>query len=223
MRFVPVKTAEQQAALMLVGLRERLIRNRTQLANGIRGYAAEFGLIAATGLCKIGPLLERIAADASLPALARELFAIQAKEYALIEAELKVIDAKLMAWHRDNACSWRLSQIPGVGPVGASMLVMKTPDPRLFRSGRQFAVWLGLTPKEPSTADKVRLGVITRAGDEALRSTLISGPPPFFGASARGAARSRRPGYWICFGASRQSSWSWHWPTRSPASPGSSW
>jgi len=85
MRFVPVKTAEQQAALMLVGLRERLIRNRTQLANGIRGYAAEFGLIAATGLCKIGPLLERIAADAKLPALARELFAIQAKEYALIE------------------------------------------------------------------------------------------------------------------------------------------
>ena len=175
MRFVPVKTAEQQAALMLVGLRERLIRNRTQLANGIRGYAAEFGLIAATGLCKIGPLLERIAADEGLPALARELFAIQAKEYALIEAELKVIDAKLMAWHRDNACSRRLSQIPGVGPVGASMLVMKTPDPRLFRSGRQFAAWLGLTPKDHSTAGKVRLGVITRAGDEALRSTLIVG------------------------------------------------
>jgi hypothetical protein len=77
----------------------------TQLANSIRGYAAEFGVIAAKGLCRIGPLLERIAADVSLPALARELFAIQAKEYALIEAELKVIDVKLMAWHRDNACS----------------------------------------------------------------------------------------------------------------------
>src|SRR5712671_1307207 len=81
MRFVPVKTAEQQAALMLVGVRERLIRNRTQLANSIRGYAAEFGVIAARGLCRIGPLLERIAADVSLPALARELFAIQGKEY----------------------------------------------------------------------------------------------------------------------------------------------
>jgi transposase len=119
--------------------------------------------------------LERIAADVSLPALARELFAIQGNEYALIEAELKVIDAKLIAWHRDNACSRRLSQIPGVGVIGASMLVMKTPDPRLFRSGRQFAAWLGLTPKDHSTAGKVRLGVITRAGDEALRSTLIVG------------------------------------------------
>jgi len=195
MRFVPVKTAEQQAALMLVGLRERLIRNRTQLANGIRGYAAEFGLIAATGLCKIGPLLERIGADASLPALARELFAIQAKEYALIEAELKVIDAKLMTWHRDNACSRRLSQIPGVGPVGASMLVMKTPDPRLFRSGRQFAAWLGLTPKDHSTAGKVRLGVITRAGDEALRSTLIVGATALLRRVREGS--SRKSSAWL--------------------------
>ena len=82
MRFVPVKTAEQQTALMLVGLRDRLIRNRTQLANAIRGYAAEFGLTAAKGLCKIEPLLERIAADDKLPALARELVAIHAREYA---------------------------------------------------------------------------------------------------------------------------------------------
>src|SRR5271156_140555 len=95
MRFVPVKTAEQQAALMLVGLRDRLIRNRTQLANAIRGYAAEFGLTAAKGKAHLDPLLERIYADESLPALARELFAIQAKEYALIESELKVIDVKL--------------------------------------------------------------------------------------------------------------------------------
>ena len=193
MRFVPVKTAEQQAALMLVGLRERLIRNRTQLANSIRGYAAEFGVIAAKGLCRIGLLLERIAADVSLPALARELFAIQAKEYAFIEAELKVIDAKLMAWHRDNACSRRLSQIPGVGLVGASMLVMKTPDPRLFRSGRQFAAWLGLTPKDHSTAGKVRLGVITRAGDEALRSTLIVGATALLRRVREGSNRKSSP------------------------------
>ena len=77
MRFVPVKSAEQQAALMLVGMRDRLIRNRTQLANGIRGYAAESGLIAAKGMCRIEPLLERIAMDERLPALARELFGIQ--------------------------------------------------------------------------------------------------------------------------------------------------
>ncbi len=175
MRFVPIKSAEQQAALMLIGLRDRLIRNRTQLANSIRGYAAEFGLVAATGICRIEPLLERIVADESLPALARELFGVQAEEYVLVQTELKVIEAKLMAWHRANSCSQRLAQIPGVGPIGASMLIMKTPDPGLFRSGRQFAAWLGLTPKDHSTAGKVRLGVITRAGDEVLRSTLIVG------------------------------------------------
>src|SRR5215213_9904785 len=96
MRFVPVKTAEQQAALMLVGLRDRLIRQRTQLANAIRGYAAEFGLIAAKGLGKIEPLLERIREDDTLPPLARELFAMQAKEYAQLQTRLEEVDDKLM-------------------------------------------------------------------------------------------------------------------------------
>ena len=115
MRFVPVKSAEQQAALMLVGVRDRLIRNRTQLANAIRGYAAEFGLPAAKGMCKVEPLLERIAADETLPALARELFALHAKEYAQLQAELEDIEAKLMAWHRADECSRRLAQIPAWG------------------------------------------------------------------------------------------------------------
>jgi transposase len=175
MRFVPVKSTEQQAALMLVGLRDRLIRQRTQLANAIRGYAAEFGLIAAKGLGKIEPLLERIREDDTLPPLARELFAMQAKEYVQLQTRLEEVDDKLMAWHRADACSRRLAKIPGVGPIGASMLVMKTPTPESFRSARHFAAWLGLTPKDHSTAGKVRLGVITRAGDEALRSVLVVG------------------------------------------------
>jgi transposase len=175
MRFVPVKTPEQQAALMLVGLRDRLIRQRTQLTNAIRGYAAEFGLTAAKGMCKIEPLLERIRADEALPALARELFVIHAKEDARLQAQLEEVEAKLMAWHRADECSRRLARIPGVGPIGASMLVMKTPTPEAFRSARHFAAWLGLTPKDHSTAGKVRLGVITRAGDEALRSVLVVG------------------------------------------------
>ncbi|WP_262272070.1 IS110 family transposase [Microvirga yunnanensis] len=175
MRFVPVKTPEQQAALMLVGLRDRLIRQRTQLANAIRGYAAEFGLVAAKGLGKIEPLLERIRDDDTLPPLARELFAMQAKEFAQLQTRLEEVDDKLMAWHRADACSRRLAKIPGVGPIGASLLVMKTPAPEAFRSARHFAAWLGLTPKDHSTAGKVRLGVITRAGDEALRSVLVVG------------------------------------------------
>ena len=175
MRFVPVKTAEQQAALMLVGVRDRMIRNRTQLSNAVRGHAAEFGLTAAKGMAHLVPLLERIEADESLPALARELFAVQAEEFAQLRARIGEIDARLTTWHKADECSQRLGKIPGVGPVGAVLLRMKTPEPELFQSGRQFAAWIGLTPKDHSTAGKVRLGVITRAGDEGLRSVLVAG------------------------------------------------
>jgi transposase len=175
MRFVPVKTAEQQAALMLAGVRDQLGRRSTQLSNMIRGHAAEFGLVAAKGLDKIEPLLGRIAADDRVPELARELFAVLGEEYAELQRRRRRIDAKLMAWHRQNELSRRLAEVPAIGPSGASLLVMKTPDPKAFRSGRDFAAWIGLTPKDHSTAGKTRLGVITRAGDEALRSTLVLG------------------------------------------------
>src|SRR3954453_20103772 len=175
MRFVPVKTAEQQAALMLVGVRDRLIRNRTQLSNTIRSYASEFGLTAAKGKAHLAPLLERIRIDESLPALARELFAALAQEYTRLQAQIDEADAKLLAWHRADECSQRLPKIPGVGPIGAVLLTMKTPAPEMFRSGRQFAAWIGLTPRDHSTAGRVRPGVITRAGDEGLRSVLVVG------------------------------------------------
>jgi transposase len=175
MGFVPVKTADEQAALMLMGVRDRLVRVRTQLTNAIRGHAAEFGLVAATGLDKIEPLLARIAADESLPALARELFAVQGQELEQLGERLGGIEARLVAWHRASPDSRRLAQIPGVGPVGACLMIMKTPDPKAFRSARHFAAWIGLTPKDHSTAGKQRLGVITRAGDEALRATLVAG------------------------------------------------
>ncbi|GEO19339.1 IS110 family transposase [Microvirga aerophila] len=189
MRFVPVKTPEQQAALMLVGMRDRLVRQRTQLANAIRGYAAEFGLVAAKGLARIEPLLERIQADDTLPPLARKLFDIHAKEYAQLQARLEEAEDKLMAWHRADECSRRLAKIPGLGPIGASMLVMKAPSPEAFRSARHFAAWLGLTPKDHSTAGRVRLGVITRAGDEALRSVLVVGATAVIRHAQRSQAR----------------------------------
>ena len=175
MRFVPVKTAEQQAALMLAGLREQMIARRTQISNMIRGYAAEFGITVAQGLNQIEPLLARLTQDESVPELARGLFVAQGRDYAQLQLELRAIEVKLRAWHRANADSWRLAKIPGVGPIGATTLVMKTPDPRAFASGRHFAAWLGLTPKDHSTAGKTRLGKITRAGDERLRSVLVAG------------------------------------------------
>lgn len=193
MRFVPVKSAPSQAALMLAGLRERLVRNRVQLANAIRGYAAEFGLVAAKGRAKLEPLLLRLQTDESLPALARELFVVQAEEYAQLQAQIAAVDAKLLAWHRANETSRRLAWIPGVGPIIASLLVMKTPDPGAFRSGRQFAAWIGLTPKDHSTAGKTRPGVITRAGDETLRSLLVVGATAVIWQARRGSSRSASP------------------------------
>lgn len=174
-RFVPVKDREAQAGLMLIGVRERLIRQRTQLANAIRGHAAEFGLVAAKGLDKIAPLLDQALADQSLPQLAQALFAGLACEWTRLREEVKAIEKTFMAWHRQNALSRRLAGIPAVGPVGACLLVVKAPDPAAFRSGRDFSAWIGLTPKDHSTAGKQKLGGITRAGDARLRAALVAG------------------------------------------------
>ena len=156
----------------------------------IRGYAAEFGFTAARGMAHIDPLLDRIQADENVPVLARELFAAQAEEYAQLQAQIAEVDAKLMAWHKADECSRRLAKIPGVGPIGAALLMMKTPAPEMFRSGRQFAAWIGLTPKDHSTGGKVRLGVITRAGDEALRSVLVVGATALLRFVANGKSKS---------------------------------
>jgi transposase len=194
MRFVPVKTAEQQAALMLAGVRDQLVARRTQLSNTIRGYAAEFGLVAAKGLDKIEPLLARMALDPTVPALAKEMFATLAEDYARLRLQLRKIDAQLLAWHRDNELSRRLAETPAVGPIGASLLAMKVVDPHAFRSGRDFAAWLGLTPKDHSTAGKIRLGVITRAGDEALRRVLVVGATAVIQQARRGRGH---PSAWL--------------------------
>ena len=123
--------------------------------------------------------------------MALELFAEHAKEYAQLTAQLAAVAARLMAFYRGNALSRRLARIPGVGPVIASLLAMKVPDPQAFCSGRQFAAWLGLTPKDHSTAGKTRLGVITRAGDETLRSLLVVGATVMIWQARRGKSRCR--------------------------------
>ena len=163
MRFVPVKSVEQQAALMLVSLRSRLVRSRTQLTNTIRGHAAEFGLIAGRGVDKIRQLLQRIREDASLPMLARSLFGELESEFLELDTRLKRVDAQLTKYHRTSSLCQRLSQIPGIGPVGATMLALKTPSPDDFKSARHFAAWIGLTPKDHSSGGKSRPGTIRLA------------------------------------------------------------
>jgi transposase len=174
-RFVPIKSVEQSAAQMLLGVRESLIKRRTQLTNTIRGHAAEFGLVAAKGLDKIQPLLARIATDDSLPVLTKEMFAVLGREYAELGPRIAQIDKKMLAFHRSNEVTRRLMEVPTIGPTGACLFITKIVNPHAFRSGRRCSAWIGLTPKDHSTAGKQKLGGITRAGDERLRAVLVSG------------------------------------------------
>jgi transposase len=173
-RLVPIKSVEQSAAQMLLGVQDSLVKRRTQLTNTLRGHAAEFGLVAAKGLDKIEPLLARIATDDSLPALAREMFAVLGREYAELGPRIAQIDKKMLAFHRSNEVTRRLREVPTIGPIGACLFATKIVDPHAFRSGRRCAAWIGLTPKDHSTAGKQRLGGITRAGDERRRAVLVS-------------------------------------------------
>jgi transposase len=175
MRFVPVRTAENQADLMLHGARDLLVKQQTMLVNSIRGHAAEFGITARAGTANVGTLLERLAASPSVPELAREMFSRLAEQLEALERQLRAIDKRLAAWHRMNERCRRLAAIPSIGPVSATALAMKVPDASVFRSGRDFAAWIGLTPKDHSTGGRQRLGGITRAGDETLRRLLVAG------------------------------------------------
>jgi len=193
MRFVPAKSEDEQAALMLVNVRERLIRVQTQLVNAIRGHAAEFGLTAVKGVRNVSSLLQRVSEDKTVPAMARDLFSTMASEFERLQEQIKEIDGKLLTWQRNNEVSQRLAKIPGVGPIGAALLVMKAPAPELFAKGRDFAAWMGLTPKDHSTGGKVRTGVITRAGDELLRKTLVVGATATLRHVREGRGKSASP------------------------------
>jgi transposase len=175
MRFVPVKSVEDQAALMLLTVRDLLTKQHTMLSNAIRGHAAEFGVIAAKGRQKLDELLKRIGENGSVPALARDLLNSLASQLTAIEMRLQRLEAKLMARHKADPRSRLLATIPGVGPITAVSVTLKVPDPTVFRSGRHFAAWLGITPREHSTAGRQRLGRISRQGDEGLRQLLVLG------------------------------------------------
>ncbi len=175
MRFVPVKTVEQQAALTMLGVRDLLVKQRTMLINAVRGHAAEFGVTAAKGPKQVAELLERLASDEGVPALAREMIGVLASQLNGLDIKLKAIETRLMAWHRQDQTSQCLATIPGIGPIGGVSFALKVPDPRVFRSSRHFAAWIGITPRDNSTAGRPRLGKISREGDEDLRRLLVLG------------------------------------------------
>jgi len=177
MRFVPAKTAEQQAALLLHRGRERLVRQRTGLVNALRGHLAEFGVIAPQGLRNVGKLIAvvRDVGDARLPDLARQVLEVLAAQIEQLEGAVAAVEKQLMAWHKSNPVSQRLATIPGIGPIIASAIAASVAEPGGFRSGREFAAWLGLVPRQNSTGGKHRLGGISKRGNQYLRRLLING------------------------------------------------
>ena len=174
MRFVQVKSAEQQGRLMLHRTRDLLMRQRTQLINALRAHLAELGIVAAQGNAGLKELVKIIAGerDARLPVDAHASLVVLAAGLHAVQTMIGSIDKRIMIEHRSNEASKRLRSIPGIGIVGASAIVA---DPMAFRSGRDFAAWIGLVPREDSTGGKQKLGPISKRGDRYLRRILVVG------------------------------------------------
>jgi transposase len=176
MRFVPVKTEEQQAALMLHRSRDLLVRQRTMLINALRGHLAELGFIGAQGRGNVAGLIALVEdPDTTIPDIARQALRPIIAQLGMIEQQIAALEASVLEWHQQSRLSRRLATIPGVGPVTASAIAATVPDARVFTSARQFAAWLGLVPRQNSTGGKARLGCISRQGNAYLRRLLIIG------------------------------------------------
>lgn len=177
MRFVPVKTVDQQCGRALHRVRDLLVRQRTQLANAIRGQLYEMGIIGSRGSGGIKMLLERIeAADASIPPALLACLSVLARQWRAVHEQIHQLDKEVQAQVRQNAVARRLTKIPGVGPLTAHAVIAAIGDGRQFASGRDFAAWVGLTRRNHDTGGKHRLtGKISRAGDDSLRRLLVLG------------------------------------------------
>ncbi|MEE8311212.1 MAG: IS110 family transposase [Candidatus Binatia bacterium] len=177
MRFVAIKSEEQQAVLTLHRARHLLVGERTALVNQIRGLLAEYGIIVAPGVAKVRRALPDIIEDAeqSLPGLARQTFAEMNDRLADLDRRSLAYDRRIELLAHEMPAAQRLMQLEGIGPVTATALIATVGNARVFDNGRQFAAWLGLVPRQYSTGGKPRLGRITKRGDTYLRTLLIHG------------------------------------------------
>ena len=176
MRFVPVKDRDQQANGVVFRARDLLVRQRTQIMNGIRGHMAEYGYVAPKGVCYVERLLAEIEDPASdLPPAAVASLKVMARTLSALDAEIAVLDREIGKRAKEDPVARRLMTIPGVGPVTAAALTALAPDPAFFRCGRDFSAWLGLTPVQRSTGGKQKLGQITKMGERTLRRLLVIG------------------------------------------------
>jgi len=177
MRFVQIKSVEQQGQLMLHRARDLLMRQRTQLINALRAHMAELGIVAAQGREGVKELVKIIASeqDARLPVDAHTSLVVLAAGLQALQTMIGSIERRIIAQHRSDEASKRLRSIPGIGIVGATAIAATVPDPKVFRSGRDFAAWIGIVPREDSTGGKHKLGPISKRGDQYLRRILVVG------------------------------------------------
>lgn len=176
MRFVPIKTREQQSILMLHRARELLVRQQNMTVNAIRAHLAEFGVVVAQGIQNVGKAIAVIEdeKDNRIPEVAREALQLLAHQFAALKTRTAELKARIAAWHRQNSLSQRLAAIPGIGPITASALAASIADPQQFRSARQFAAWIGLVPRQNSSGGKEMLGAISKRGNPYLRRLLVT-------------------------------------------------
>lgn len=177
MRFVAVKSPEQQSLMMLHRVRLMLNRQRTQISNAIRAHISEFGVVAPVGRLGVDRLLEVVAdaGDDRVPEDARLCLQMLAAQLEVVKHQILENDRRVLASARRTELGRRLMEIPGVGPLLASAFVASVADPTVFKTGRDLAAWIGLVPKQNSSGGKDRLGSITRAGNRYLRQMLVVG------------------------------------------------
>ena len=195
-RFVTVKSEEQQASALVFRTRDLLVRQRTQTINAIRGHMAEYGWVAPKGPSWVAQLSELIddAVTASLPPAAREMFHVMLGILEEFDHRIAELDKEIARRAREDEVARRLMTIPGVGPIAATAITALAPAAATFKRGRDFAAWLGLTPLQKSTGGKTKLGRTSKMGERTLRRLLIIGSSAVVRqASKRGAAE----GSWL--------------------------
>jgi transposase len=187
MRFVALKSPEQQALLALHRLRQGLLDSRTALVNQLRALLAEFGVVVGVGRQRFEQALPRLIEEPSeVPGLLRESLEPMRLQLVQLNAAIAQLEAQIGAWHRQSEASRRVAKVPGVGPLTATATVASVGDAKVFDSGRGFAAWLGITPGQHSSGGKQRLLGISKRGDSHLRTLFIHG--------ARSVIRAHRPG-----------------------------
>lgn len=196
MRFVAVKTEQQQASAMIFRTRDLLVRQRTQLVNALRGHLTEYGWVAPQGRSHVAMLRDLLEDEVgqSLPEAARAMFKVMLTTLDQLDQQINALDQEIKKRAREDEVARRLMTIPGIGPIAATAIAALAPPPEHFRRARDFAAWLGLTPRQMSTGGKQKLGSISKMGERSIRRLLIIGSSSVvLHASRRGTAH----GSWL--------------------------